>query len=410
MVRAAAVACVLAAACVAPVDYRNGPGDGPDAPDGSTIDAPDGSTIDAPDGLPIDAIDAPPPDILAYLTVGASQVGTTDYFLNLATTIDTTNLTITPPAPAGVVFERGALLAGGEAAVLRVRDLTVANVMTVVGDRPFAIVSGGRVIIDVTIDAGAVADRPGPGGSTAGDGPNPGFPGLTQNLNDAGGGGGGHGSVGGAGGAVSGQAGGPGGGTIGPGIPGTLRGGSGGGSASPRACTVPPRGGGGGGAVFIYARTRIQLDGRIFAGGGGARAATGCNGINDDVGGSGGGAGGLIDLQSPTIAGGGRLIANGGGGAGAHGDGVTEGQGGGDARSDGDTVALGGVGGTGLPAGTRGGDGAIQGMPAGHGGNQGGAGNGNAGGGGGGHGVIVLRWRDAAPSILTRPDAVTTPF
>ncbi len=105
-------------------------------------------------------------------------------------------------------------------------------------------------------------------------------------------------------------------------------GGNGGPSAPPPAALTEIRGGcaggrgggspnqmlgAGGGAVYLAARERIVIDGRINASGaGGDRGPGGFNGS----GGGGGGAGGLFGLDAPAITGAGMRFANGGGGGG----------------------------------------------------------------------------------------------
>ena len=83
------------------------------------------------------------------------------------------------------------------------------------------------------------------------------------------------------------------------------------------ATTSIGAGGGGGGALQITAGVKIEIPGKIYAGGGG-----GVGGYSSwgNAGGGGGGSGGAILLEAPTIMMTGRLDANGGGGAAAGGD------------------------------------------------------------------------------------------
>jgi hypothetical protein len=154
-------------------------------------------------------------------------------------------------------------------------------------------------------------------------------------------------------------------------------------------------GGGGGGAVQITAGERIEVFGKILAGGGG-----GPSGVTawPTAGGSGGGSGGAILLEAPTVTMTGTLNANGAGGGGADGSArfPTHGE---DANDD---LASGGEGGDGGGCtlhgylyGGDGGNGATSTSPAGAG--EGGA-NGNGclnnpyiGGGGGGGGLGRIR-------------------
>ena len=383
-----------------------------DAPDddGAAIDATDGdapatdaSTIDARplDASPTDAsIDGmAPPVVVAYLAPADAFVGTGDLTVG-TTTLNTDSLTFTPTItlPPGASLTAVLQQAGTSVAVLHVRDLTINGVLSVRGSRPLAIVAGGTVRIIGTIDAAADLARPGAGGFTMG--PTAGGAGLINGSNDSGGGGGGNGRVGGRGGNVAGVGpiGGAAGGQIGPGTTTELRGGSGGGAGA-RTCVPAATGGAGGGAVLVYAATAISVTGTISAGGGAGNSGENCTGTN---GGSGGGSGGHIDLQSPSIVGGGRLAANGGSGSGAAGSsGGGSGDPGENARLD-MTPAIGGTGGTGSPPGTSGGNGAAGVTEATNGGDL--PTNGNTGGGGGGAGVIVLRYHPALPPS----DAVTT--
>lgn len=161
-----------------------------------------------------------------------------------------------------------------------------------------------------------------------------------------------------------------------------LRGGCPGGAGGRPNGATSSKGGDGGGAVALIASTRVRVDGRIDASGGGGFAS-----LPASDGGGGGGAGGMIYIEGSTgavIGAAAAIYANGGAGAGGAGSGSSQGARGGE--SSGPAVEA--QGGSGGGSGARGGNGAFGAgtgqTPATASGNDGG------GGGGGGTGVIVL--------------------
>ncbi|HVK71908.1 MAG TPA: hypothetical protein VM734_01255 [Kofleriaceae bacterium] len=412
MLRACVVWPLLLAGCAF---NPGGPAIGDDTSDDDVVD---GRPDD--DGAP--PTDAPDPIDVAYLPPAAETPGTGDWVIDERVDLDTT-LDAQPFAlPDGVTLVATAQTdpSGDEVLVLHVRDLTITEdgLLSLEGKRPFAIVAGGVVRIDGDLDANSLGQNIfGPGGKAANTGAGAGSPGVhpTQPgaAADSGGGGGGLGTIGGPGGSalcatgctpdetVGGGPGGP----VHNVPPVRLVGGSGGGSAATVQSCAPFPGGTGGGAVFIYAATAIRLGptGAIKASGGGGGGGRRCPGVASTAG-SGGGAGGMIDLQSPVLELAGGLSANGGGGgAGADVTG-TDANPGEDGHGDSTSAA----GGTATGNGGSGGAGAAGNTAAQKGSDVGG--DANAGGGGGGAGLIVIRHRGPAPTVVASPSATFVPF
>ncbi|HWU88762.1 MAG TPA: hypothetical protein VN253_15955, partial [Kofleriaceae bacterium] len=205
-------------------------------------------------------------DVIDFLPPSEERVGTADWMVGMNTVIDTTALSITPSAPAGVTLEQGLQDNGRPIAILRVRDLKIAMTRTLfaTGDKPLAIVAGHDVVVDGVLDVGAHGATRGAGGALGGMGAGAGGVSLHDDgtgsmYDDSGGGGGSFGTAGARGGKVKTFEGGAAGATYA--IDG-LTGGSGGGRAG--ACTNPP--GAGGGALLLYAAHRVQVGGAITAG------------------------------------------------------------------------------------------------------------------------------------------------
>lgn len=364
-----------------------------------------------PDAAPPDASVPIITDDVAHVLVADEYGGATadaDLVLGAATTIDTTNLTITGVTlPEGVVFAaatQDSLTPGApELAILHVDDLTITAAIRLVGTRPFVVVASGTITISADLDAGAHRTEPGAGGALPGMGPAPGLPGQhAGSTSDSGGGGGGYATAGGQGGdgqcgAGCGDAiGGAGGGILSTSAINTLRGGSGGGAASASGVCVYPEAGAGGGSVQLYAAISIAVSAAIHVGGGGGGQGEQCPGNMSSA--SGGGSAGSIYLQTPTATLTGALYANGGGGGGSAGftnDG-TPGDDGGAATS----TAGGANGGSYGSDGGDGGGAAIDAEPGVDGPNDG-----NGGGGGGAEGRIAIRTKIALTGTPTASPA-----
>jgi hypothetical protein len=229
--------------------------------------------------------------------------------------IDTDAADLPNGVQGGVMDQLG--LTNAPALVMAVHDLTVSGTLNVQGKRPLIILASGTVTISGEVNIAPSADDDALCAGRVGD--------LANTIDGAGGGGGGSMGSGGAMGGDGGQqANGPGGAAM-PGQRGVilqnelmltpLRGGCRGGTGGGMGTNPGGRYGFGGGAIQISARTRIAIDGRIAANGGGGLAKA-----NTQYGGGGGGSGGAILLQSPMVTiTGARLCANGGGGAGSFG-------------------------------------------------------------------------------------------
>lgn len=233
-------------------------------------------------------------------------------------------------------------IAGVETCVIPAKDVSIAGTLRVVGPYPVVLAVFGRITVNGTLDVSS-STTAGAGSVSTGCG----NVGSTTAL--AGGGGGGGGSFG-----TGGAQGGNGGSSTGGGSPGpiqftvALRGGCSGGAGGSGSDGPAGTGGLGGGAVYIAAKTSIDVQGTINAsggagGGGGKRA-----------GGGGGGSGGLIGFDAPTVTLGASaaIFANGGGG-GEGGDSGTVGDAGAvsagplDRAAGGDSATKGGAGGEG---------------------------------------------------------------
>jgi hypothetical protein len=197
-------------------------------------------------------------------------------------------------------------LAGVATCVIPAKDVSISGTLRVVGPYPVVIAAFGQVTVNGTLDVSSNTTA-GAGSVSAGCG-NVGSAGALLN----GGGGGGGGSFG-TGGAVGGTGGSS---TATGGSPGpiqftvALRGGCSGGNGGSGGDGPVGTGGLGGGAVYIAAKTSIDVQGTINAsggpgGGGGKRA-----------GGGAGGSGGLIGFDAPvvTLGASAAIFANGGGG------------------------------------------------------------------------------------------------
>lgn len=271
----------------------------------------------------------------------------------------------------------------GRIDVIIATDFTlVSGVLQVTGSIPFGIVAFGTININGTLDAsegGSGAREKGVCGAAAG------VAGITNALGSSGGGGGafrGNGGNGGKGDAnMTGTPvnGGIGGGsiTLPTGPIGGCPGGIGGGGAN--VAGLP---GAGGGAIYLVARSMINVNGDIDVGGSGGE-----HGHPNGGAGGGGGSGGMIVIEAPTVNVLGGLVANGGGGGGGADD-IVDGNGQNGEAGRGDaTRAKGGLG-AGTAEGGDGGDGGagtfLEGATSTEAADNGG------GGGGGGVGFIAI--------------------
>ena len=303
-------------------------------------------------------------------------------------------------------------------------EVPAGTTLSAKGDAALVLNLAGSAVVAGTVDVGATASEPGPGGFVGGFdylGDDPSLtafgagPGGGMNApdpdglqEDGGGGGASFGSLGGSGGGHPTLD------NIPRGAPGAvygspalepLVGGSGGGNSG-----MPSGGGGsGGGAIQITARERIAvgLEGQMLAtgsGGKGGKAYLSSAECTGKAAGGGGGSGGAILLEAPRIEVLGRLSVNGGGGgAGASGgahlpvaerygaDGAPGGNGF-EAAAGGPAVGCGGAGGAGAspnaPTGSDGADHPWEG-----------------GGGGGGLGRIAIRGGDLSLGEHVPPQA-----
>jgi len=319
--------------------------DGPSNGDGGPDSGPDGGEPDAGDGGDADAdadsvieCDARPTGLrgaavthggCAWLDGDLVEL-TIDRWCTLDTERDC-RLTCDPAEePRGVstcLIEAGAAdhVPEGELCVMVVAalEITVDGWLDIVGTRPAAIFSAGRVTIDGMVAADGHGQQPGPGGhlggyqNTGGAGPGSGSPGDSYE----GSGGGGYGGAGGRGGSE--EHGGAGGEVYGDCAATVLLGGSGGATSSDEEAA----GGGGGGGVHIFAAARLEVGayGSVSASGG-----AGGDGHSTSSGGGGGGSGGTVLVEAPVVSISGTVRANGGhggedyngrnGGAGGSGD------------------------------------------------------------------------------------------
>ncbi|MCG8421777.1 MAG: hypothetical protein MJE77_27980 [Proteobacteria bacterium] len=205
----------------------------------------------------------------------------------------------------------------GDLWLIAVHKLTIAanTELRAEGNRPLLIASWSTVSVDGTIDVSSVAGRPGAGANRDCEGTAAGPGSSGQNKAGGGGGGGGFQGNGGAGavGDLDQGDGGAGGGKIGHSI--VIRGGCPGarGASGGALGSKGGSGGDGGGAIHVTARERIEVRGRVLAGGAGGGGALMGLPVS---GGGGGGSGGYIGFDAPevTIYDGAVLAANGGGG------------------------------------------------------------------------------------------------
>jgi hypothetical protein len=214
----------------------------------------------------------------------------------------------------------------GNIAVFMFKNLTVSGTLTVIGDKPIALVAEYNVAIIGVISVAASGETSGPG-AASGTCEGHDFAFVTGNLG-GGGGAGRHGTGGAGGNDNQGRLGGGGGNASADDDLIPLVGGCAGGGASyVSSGSAPPHctGGGGGGAIQVVSRTQISLTegGRIDASGGG-----GTSGVSTPPGtvcGGGGGSGGGILLEAPqvTLDGPSVVLSTKGGGGGAVGDAPT---------------------------------------------------------------------------------------
>jgi hypothetical protein len=330
-----------------------------------TFNSPPGNTGgDGGDGPLVDAplVDAPP-GVTCYGTSTQSRVCVmpppTDQ-VNLPNAIDTDTSPLCKSvvsAPAGCVVVGATIIGNGTTVVT--------------GMRPLILVGSSSISVNGTIDAASRRGmRRGPGANSTACPP----PGAASSV-----GGGSGGSFGASGGSGGNNENGTGGGSPGAAIPDppSIRGGCPGGSGGNNGGA----GGDSGGVVLLVAGSSISIAGTInVSGAGGAGTQTGNRG--------GGGSGGMIALDTPSLTGSGRLVANGGGGGGGGGGPASGG-------SEAD-AAMPMVRATGGPASGSGGDGGDGGAGTAHPGGDGSNAGGNGNGGGGGAGSVgVIRFYGA---------------
>jgi hypothetical protein len=294
----------------------------------------------------------------------------------------------------------------GPIELLVVHDFTITKNarLKAIGMHPLGILAYGTI----TLEDGAVLDASAGGGGARTSCSAGALVGSTNDGGAGGGGGGGFGGVGGTGGngdadGTTPAAGGTGGvavakpaGPIG-GCPGA----KGGNGADPGGSAGPA-----GGALYLVAKTRIDLaiNAAINVGGGGGQGGRISSFSFGDAGGGGGGSGGMILIESAIVRSDGVLAANGGGGGEASGDG--------DSGNSGTTgfasvsAAPGGSGNSG--SGTDGGAGGALGMPNGV--SVATIDNGGGGGGGGGVGYIVIASPSAVLSAASPTPIITATF
>jgi hypothetical protein len=255
---------------------------------------------------------------------------------------------------------------GSTIAVLSVESLTLATgaALRVVGDKPLLVVAWSTIRIDGAIDAGSHVGDPqlGAGANKACQSAAALQGGNAPALGGSGGGGGaGHRGVGGSGGAAGVTAGGAGGGIVSAlvlrgGCPGAESGTAGLVAEPPSTPNTASAGGGGGGAIRLLAQDSIDIAGSVSAGGAGGAGALDMSAC----GGGGGGSGGYIALDAPAVNISGAVAANGGGGGGGGGGAPPgdAGSPGGDGRAD--LLPASGGGPSLLGCGRPGGDGAAD--------------------------------------------------
>ena len=310
-------------------------------------------------------------------------------------TIDTSTGTFIPPTGGMQPFCMQYVFAGTTYCLARVQRLDVnpSATVAVTGSLPLLVVADGDININGTLDAShaSLASMcPGLGGSGQ----------IIGNIAGTGGGGGGYGIPGAPGGTAAGFAGGAPGMDWGmaplsplpPGCTGGL-------GASGNAATTP-RGlrGAGGGAIELSSKTRVTVNGRIYANGGGGGGGGAAGGTS--AGGGGGGSGGSVLLEAVTvfIGTGAEVCALGGGG----GEGGSTMPGNDGLPPSGCTA---GAGGSSANVGGDGGRGADTTAP--QGGMDGGGTSASGGGGGGAVGRIRLHGQGVMPAGRVVPTAST---
>lgn len=380
-----------------PGSAPDGPSSNPDA--GTTPDArtpPDAPADDKPDAIP-EPDAAPPPDTCNGLGFDPSNIACADipepvgaFNFNGTVTINTDDLQCPDGIACAVVPQANG---APDVVVASVTELSLGadSALFVTGSRPVIVVAfeslqiAGDVVVEPPPeDLGELCDA-GRGDQGAR---------TTYDLGP-GGGGGGFGEAGGSGGDGSPDGAPAGGDANGNEALSPLRGGCGGGdggnSGQNDDVGAGGDGGNGGGALQLTART-IDIQGRLFAPGGGGQGPQqgfDFDDICDDAGGGGGGSGGaiLIEGQSVTLASESVVAVNGGGGGGGcNGGGVD------DSRNGQPGRGLGNGSGAENQNSNRGGDGAQGSTPAEDGFSEDAAGG--SGGGGGGLGRIRINTAD----------------
>jgi hypothetical protein len=147
------------------------PGPGPTT--GATSDL----STTAPDFGGAD-LQSPVPGFPSHVDYHYTIDSNTDWAVDGDTTIDTSALTITPAAPAGVL-----LALDGDYVVLAVHSLTVGTAgsttrLSAVGSRPLIIVAGTTIAVNGLLDVGGHRGIPGAGGAASMKGAGSGAPGT----------------------------------------------------------------------------------------------------------------------------------------------------------------------------------------------------------------------------------------
>jgi hypothetical protein len=216
-------------------------------------------------------------------------------------------------------------------------EIPAGATVTVSGSKPLVLVAVTTVTINGKLDlaskrAGAIGAAANPASCTPGTLPTDG------GANGGGGAGGSNGAIGGTGGNGTNSTGGQPGTALALALSGGCKG-QDGAIGGGDAATVGLAGNGGG-AVYVIARTSIEIG---AAGVINASGAAGSTGLTQLAGGGGGGAGGLIGLESPLVINNGFLLANGGAG----GEGANDAASGRNGTDQLDTTTAPGTGGTG---------------------------------------------------------------
>lgn len=322
----------------------------------------DAAASDGANDPPVDALADASPPADASLCFGQGlvmlclpQAPSAPYAVTVSTTLDTD-----ASAVCSVSFDEWCVIAATEI------NIQNAGLLVARGSRPLVLVASDSIAVEGTLDVASThGDPPGAGANAAA---------CTTPVPPSyyGGPGGSFGGLGGGGGDADGDE------LIPPGptaVPTTLRGGCPGSSGRGNDGPGTSPGGAGGGAVYLIARTSIEVSGAINASGAGGAGGAGAPGA-----GAGGGGGGLIGLDAPSVTITGQVFANGGGGGASNNQ-----DDGGDSPGALTPAAGGDDNGEGGAA--DGGDGSAGTVLA---GSDGGAGNDGGGGGGGGAGVIRI--------------------